>query len=145
MAIEKGRILAIDYGLKRVGIAVTDPMQIIATPLITIHSNRLFIFLQEYIQKERVVAFVIGMPMKLNGSSSEMSSVVEDISKEISKKFFNQNLYYQDERFSSKLAAQGLYQAGFSKKDRKDKMNIDKTSATIILQSFLYSKNYSGG
>ncbi|WP_339044311.1 Holliday junction resolvase RuvX [Cardinium endosymbiont of Tipula unca] len=142
MITEKGRILAVDYGLKRVGIAVTDPMQIIATPLITMQSDQLFTFLQAYIQKEKVTSFVMGMPMKLNGKPSEMSLVVERIGNKIKKSFLKQRLYYQDERFSSKLAAQGLYQAGYNKKERKDKTNIDKVSAAIILQSFLNSQDY---
>ncbi|WP_243018091.1 MULTISPECIES: Holliday junction resolvase RuvX [Candidatus Cardinium] len=144
--IEKkgGRIMAIDYGLKRVGIAVTDPLQIIATPLTTIPTTTLFLFLKEYLQKESVVSFVMGLPKGLDGGPSKMSRVVEAIGLEVKKTFPGQSFYYQDERFTSKLAMQGLYQAGYSKKDRVDKGNIDQVSAAIILQSFLVSRYGSG-
>ncbi|TSJ81044.1 MAG: Holliday junction resolvase RuvX [Candidatus Cardinium sp.] len=135
-----GRIIAIDYGLKRVGIAVTDPLQIIATSLTTIATPSLFLFLKDYLQKESVVAFVMGMPKGLDGMPSKMSRAVEHIGMQLKKKFPAQSFYYQDERFTSKLAMQGLYQAGYSKKDRMHKNNIDKVSAAIILQSFLNRK-----
>lgn len=137
MEKQPGRIIAIDYGLKRVGIAVTDPLQVIATPLKTIPTPTLFFFLKTYLQKERVVTFVMGMPKGLNGMPSKMSKIVEGIGAQLKKAFPTQSFYYQDERFTSKLAMQGLYAAGYSKKERADKSNIDKVSAAIILQSFL--------
>ena len=142
MEEKSGRIMAIDYGLKRVGIAVTDPLQIIATPLTTIATPTLFLFLKDYLQKESVVSFVMGMPKGLNGQPSTMSRVVEEISAQLKAVFPTQSFYYQDERFTSKLAIQGLYQAGYSKKDRAHKSNIDKVSAAIILQSFLNRKAF---
>ncbi|WP_419241374.1 Holliday junction resolvase RuvX [Cardinium endosymbiont of Nabis limbatus] len=140
MEQKPGRMLAIDYGLKRVGIAVTDPLQIIATPLTTVATPTLFLFLKDYLQKESVVAFVMGMPKGLDGAPSKMSRVVEALGAQLKATFPAQSLYYQDERFTSKLAMQGLYQAGYSKKDRAHKGNIDKVSAAIILQSFLNNK-----
>ncbi|CCM10505.1 Putative Holliday junction resolvase [Cardinium endosymbiont cEper1 of Encarsia pergandiella] len=132
-----GRIIAIDYGLKRVGIAVTDPLQIIATPLTTIAAPILFPFLKDYLEQENVVTFVMGMPNYLNGKPSTMGKIIKQIATQLKKAFPAQSFYYQDERFTSKLALQGLYQAGYSKKDRADKSNIDKVSAAILLQSFL--------
>lgn len=129
--------MAIDYGLKRVGIAVTDPLQIIATPLTTIVAPTLLPFLKDYLQQENVVTFVMGMPTHLNGKPSKMGNIIKQIGTQLKKAFPAQSLYYQDERFTSKLALQGLYQAGYSKKDRADKSNIDKVSAAILLQSFL--------
>ncbi|CDG49873.1 Putative Holliday junction resolvase [Cardinium endosymbiont cBtQ1 of Bemisia tabaci] len=137
MEKKPGRVMAIDYGLKRVGIAVTDPLQIIATPLKTIDAPVLWLFLKDYLQQEKVVTFVIGMPKHLNGKPSKMGRIVAHIGTQLKKNFPGQGLYYQDERFTSKLAAEGLYQAGYAKKDRADKSNIDKVSATLILQSFL--------
>lgn len=129
--------MAIDYGLKRIGIAVTDPLQIIATPLKTIDPPILWLFLKDYLQQEKVVTFVMGMPKHLNGKPSKMGKIVEQIGTQLKKNFPGQSFYYEDERFTSKLAVQGLYQAGYAKKDRADKSNIDKVSAALILQSFL--------
>lgn len=137
MDTQSGRIIALDYGLKRVGIAVTDPLQIIVTPLAAISTASLFFFLQDYLGKENVVSFVIGMPIELNGKPSEMSKIVQGIALQLKEKFPTKNFYYEDERFTSKLAMQGLCQAGYSKKERANKSNIDKVSAAIILQSFL--------
>ena len=141
--VEKGRIIAIDYGLKRTGIAVTDPLQIIAMPLTTVPSHELFVFFKDYLQKEQVSIFVIGMPRGLDGKPCNMSQVVEKIGAKLKATFPVQHIYYQDERFTSKLAAQGLYQAGYRKKDRQQKGNIDKVSATLMLQSFLNGLVYA--
>lgn len=141
--IEKGRIIAIDYGTKRTGIAVTDPLQIIAMPLTTLPSHELVIFLTDYLKKEHVPIFVIGMPRGLDGKPSTMSQVVEKIGAKLKATFPAQKIYYQDERFTSKLAAQGLYQAGYRKKDRQQKGNIDKVSAALMLQSFLNGLGYA--
>lgn len=138
-----GRILAIDYGCKRIGIAVTDPLQIIATPLTTIQSTELLYFLEDYIKKEPVCMFVMGLPQGLNGKPTEMSLLVQEKGKQLQTHFPKQKLYYYDERFTSKMATQGLYHAGYSKKDRQQKANIDKISAAILLQSFLNSSIYT--
>ncbi len=132
--------MAVDYGLKRVGIAVTDPLQIIASPLTTIATPVLWSFLKDYLVREAVIAFVMGMPKALNGEVSKMGRVVEGIGTQLKKTFPLQSFYYHDERFTSRLAMQGLYQAGYSKKERRDKRNIDKISAAIILQSFLRAR-----
>lgn len=131
-----GRIVAIDYGLKRVGIAVTDPLQLIAQPLTTLPTSAWLLFLTDFLKQEVVVAFVMGNPQRWSVSS--MTHLIAQAADQLQKRFPRQALYYQDERFTSKLAAQGLYQAGYRKKDRRCKDNIDKVSAAIILQSFLY-------
>ena len=139
-----GRIIAIDYGLKRVGLAVTDPAQIIAMPLTALPMHLLPIFLKDYVAKEPVASFVVGMPYGLDGLASQMSRIVEGMVGRLKKAFPQQNFYYQDERFTSKLAAQALYQAGCKKKYRHHKENLDQMSATILLQSFLRSLDQGG-
>ncbi|AWN81731.1 Holliday junction resolvase RuvX [Candidatus Cardinium hertigii] len=137
MAAE-GRIIAIDYGLKRVGLAATDPLQLIAAPLLALPAAALIPFLEDYLQKEAVATFVIGMPRRSDGKPSVMGSAVAGVAVQLQQRFPQQQYYYQEERFTSKLAAKALYQAGYRKKDRQNKGNIDTMSAAIILQSFLY-------
>ena len=132
-----GRILAIDYGTKRLGLAVTDPYQAIAMPLIALAKPDLLPFLSTYVTKETVCSFVLGLPKDLNGQPTPMSRLVEQLGQCLQRTFPQITLYYHDERFTSKLAIQGLYQAGYAKHLRQKKANIDKISATIILQSFL--------
>lgn len=136
--VAEGRIIAIDYGLKRVGIAVTDPLQLIAAPLRALPRTALFAFLEDYLRKEVVATFVIGMPQRLDGTPSDMGSAIAGMVVQLKQCFPQQQYYYQEERFTSKLAARALYQAGYRKKERQNKGNIDKMSAAIILQSFLY-------
>jgi len=140
---QQGRIIAIDYGAKRIGIAVTDPLRIIATPLVTLEPNRLLFFLQSYLDKEVVSIFVVGMPVGLDGKPSTMSIAVAQLAVKLQEAFPKVSLYHYDERFTSTLAMQGLYQAGYRKKDRQNKANIDKVSAAILLQSFLNSRVYA--
>jgi putative Holliday junction resolvase len=135
-----GRILAIDYGLKRTGIAVTDPLQIIATALETVETLTLLNFLKNYFQKEKVDEVVIGMPRKLNNEDSE---AVPDIRKfiELFKKSFDSiTIKEVDERFTSSIAQQAMITGGMKKKDRQVKGNVDKISATLILQSYMQMK-----
>lgn len=131
------RILAIDYGLQRVGLAVTDPLQIIATPLETVACLDLLSFLMRYLAREAVEAFVVGWPRHLDGKQSEMTQEISRFGSLLEKTFPNQKVFYYDERFTSKLAMRGMVEGGFKRKDRRDKANLDQRSATILLQSFL--------
>jgi putative Holliday junction resolvase len=136
-----GRILAIDYGKKRTGIAVTDPLRIIATPLETVPTASLLQFLAGYLQKEPVDEFVVGMPMTLLNQDSETAPLVRAFVSELKKKFPEKTIHLADERFTSSMARQAMIDGGMKKKDRQVKGNVDKISATIILQSFLSAVN----
>ena len=135
-----GRLLAIDYGLKRTGLAVTDPLKIIATALETVPTANIFPYLQQYIQKENVEAFVVGMPRGMRNEDTDITKAVEQFSASLQKKFPEKPVYLHDERFTSKMALDALIAGGTSKKYRRKKENIDKVSAVIILQSFLETK-----
>jgi len=135
-----GRILAIDYGKKRTGLAVTDPLQIIATALDVIDSPKLLKYLRSYFQKEPVDAIVIGLPKTLKNEEEEMASLVRLIAAQIQKNFPDKPLHFLDERFTSKIALQTMIDGGMKKKDRQVKGNADKIAATIILQDFMSSK-----
>ncbi len=135
-----GRILAIDYGLKRVGLAVTDPLKIIATPLETVPASQIIQYLQNYTHKETVDALVVGMPINLNNSATNATKPTEIFVELLRKKFPNQSIFIHDERFTSKMALDAMIAGGTTKKFRRQKENIDKVSAVIILQSFLESK-----
>lgn len=132
-----GRIVAIDYGKKRTGIAVTDPLRIIATPLETIPTAVLLQFLGEYLQKETVDEFVVGMPKTLLNKDSETAPLVRAFVAELKKKFPDKTIHLADERFTSSMARRAMIEGGMKKKDRQVKGNVDKISATIILQSFM--------
>ena len=134
-----GRILAIDYGAKRTGLAVTDMLGIIASPLDVVHSHELEDYLTKYFQKEEVDKVVIGEPKKLDGSDTNATSLVRAFVNRFKKVFPNKELILHDERFTSKMALDAMIQSGSKKKDRREKGNIDKVSATIILQSYLES------
>jgi putative Holliday junction resolvase len=135
-----GRLLAIDYGLKRTGLAVTDPLKIIATALETVPTSEIFSYLQQYIQQENVEAFVVGMPKGMRNEDTDITKAVERFSASLQKKFPEKPVYLHDERFTSKMALDALIAGGTSKKYRRKKENIDKVSAVIILQSFLETK-----
>lgn len=132
-----GRVVAIDYGLKRTGIAVTDPLRIIATPLETVPTTTLFEFLIAYARKETVDEFVVGMPKKLSNEDSEIAPVVRKFVDELRLKFPQKPVHLADERFTSSMAMKAMIEGGMKKKDRQVKGNVDKISATLILQSFL--------
>jgi putative holliday junction resolvase len=132
-----GRILAIDYGSKRVGLAVTDPLKIIATALDTVHSMDVINFLKNYVENEPVEIFVVGMPTQLDGSDTNNTSLVKGFVKYLQKNFPEIPVHTHDERFTSVMAMQAMIASGTSKKDRKVKGNIDKVSAVIILQSYM--------
>ena len=132
-----GRILAIDYGKKRTGIAVTDVLQIIATPLQTFPSDEVMAFLKSYTQSEEVDEFVVGMPVTLKNEDSDIAPLVRAFVAELQKNFPDKNIVLADERFTSKMAMDAMIQGGMKKSDRRNKGNVDKISATIILQSYM--------
>ncbi|CAG5071703.1 Putative pre-16S rRNA nuclease [Dyadobacter sp. CECT 9623] len=135
-----GRLLAIDFGSKRSGIAVTDPLQIIATALDTVATHELRNFLKKYTEKEQLEAFIIGMPKKLDNTASENAARVTAFIKLLQKDFPEIPVHAHDERFTSSMALQSMISGGSKKSDRREKGNIDKISATIILQSFMESR-----
>jgi putative Holliday junction resolvase len=134
-----GRVMAIDYGLKRTGLAVTDPLRIISTPLETVPSSTLIKFLKEYTEKEVVDEFVVGMPKTLANGDSSIAPMVRKFIEELKKNFQDKPVHLMDERFTSSIAKRTLIDGGMKKKDRQNKANIDKVSATIILQDYLTS------
>ncbi|WP_205500350.1 Holliday junction resolvase RuvX [Rufibacter psychrotolerans] len=137
-----GRILAIDYGVKRVGLAVTDPLQIIASGLDTVHAKDVLTFLAQYCQKEEVDEFVVGMPKHLDGNDTNNTQHVVGFVRKLQKQFPGKKVVTHDERFTSRMAFQTMIDAGIGKKARADKATVDKISATIILQSYLESRQY---
>ncbi len=133
------RIIALDYGLKRTGVAVTDPLKIIATSLETIESSSLLKFLELYFLNEKVELLIIGDPKHLNNSPMEFSKNVNSVIREINLKFPSLKIIRVDERYSSKMAQQAILESGVNKKRRRDKALVDKISAVIILQNYLES------
>ncbi|HAI77191.1 MAG TPA: Holliday junction resolvase RuvX [Microscillaceae bacterium] len=136
-----GRIVAIDYGTKRTGLAVTDPLQIIATALETVPTHTLFTYLQQYIAQEPVELFVLGLPIDLQGQDTETTQTIRRVGNQLQQTFPDIPLSLQDERFTSKSALAAMISAGSKKKDRQNKANIDKVSAVIILQSYLETQS----
>lgn len=134
------RIICIDYGGKRTGIAVTDPLQLIATALCTIESSTLITFLKKYIAEEPVELILIGLPLGLNDEPTHATPLVQKAILEIKKAFPQIPLQTVDERFSSKMASQAMVQMGMKKKDRQVKANVDQVAATILLQEYLANK-----
>ncbi|MDR0368341.1 MAG: Holliday junction resolvase RuvX [Bacteroidales bacterium] len=139
MVENKGRILAIDYGKKRVGIAVTDNFQFIANGLTTVETANIFPFLKKYLAEEQVVLFVVGKPTQMNYHDSEASKYIEPFVVNLKKEFPAIPIERIDERFTSKMAFQTMIDAGLHKKARQNKALVDSISATIILQSYLES------
>lgn len=135
-----GRILAIDYGKVRTGIAVTDELQLIASGLTTVLTKELMSFLNTYVETENVDTFVIGLPKQMNNEASESEVLIGPFLDKLTKKFPNILIQRVDERFTSKMALQTMIDSGLKKKKRKNKALIDEISATIILQSYLSIK-----
>lgn len=131
------RIMAIDYGSKRVGIAVTDPFQIIATGLTSVHSKDLIEFLKKYLVKEEVECIVVGEPKRLNNEPSDAARFIEPFVVHLKRTFPKIKVERMDERFTSKMAFQTMIDSGLKKKDRQNKELVDEISATIILQSYM--------
>lgn len=134
------RILAIDYGIKRTGIAITDEHQIIASGLTTVDTKELFNFLNEYTLNENVELFLVGEPKQMDGSASESEALIQPFIKKLQKQFPSISIIRVDERFTSKMAFQTMVDSGLKKKQRQNKALIDEISATLILQSYLYNK-----
>ncbi len=132
--------MAIDYGIKRTGIAVTDDMQIIASGLTTVDTPKLFSFLTEYLKKEKVEAILVGDPKQMNGMPSESAEMINTFVEKLRNEVNEIEIVRVDERFTSKLAFQSLIQGGAKKKQRQDKGLIDEISATILLQDYLSQK-----
>ena len=134
------RILAIDYGIKRTGIAVTDELQIIASGLTTIPSETIITFLKDYFSKENVSTVLIGEPKQMNGLPSESTPIIEKFVSTFSAEFPEKKVIRVDERFTSKMAFQTMIDSGLSKKQRQNKGLVDEIAATILLQDFLTRK-----
>jgi putative holliday junction resolvase len=132
-----GRILAIDYGLKRTGLAVTDPLRIIASALEVVETSHLMDYLKVYFKKETVDEVVIGMPKRLNNTDSEIAPNVRKFIEAFKISFPKTPIFTADERFTSFLAKRAMIEGGMKKKDREVKGNADKISATLILQNYL--------
>lgn len=132
-----GRIVAIDYGGKRVGIAVTDPDQIIATGLTTVHSRDAMNYLKEYVAAGEVEGFAVGDPKNLNNTPSQSAEMVHNFVKHLKRTFPDKPVTLIDERFTSKIASQSMIMSGMKKKDRQQKGVVDMISATLILQTYL--------
>lgn len=135
--ISLGRILSIDYGGKRTGIAVTDPLKIIATGLCTVETPKLVSFLKDYFLKEQVELVIIGMPLNWDDSATHATPLVEKFIKQFQKNFPSVPIKEVDERFTSKLASQAMLQMGLKKKQRQNKAMLDEIAATIMLQEHL--------
>ncbi len=131
------RIMAIDYGLRRVGLAVTDPLQIIASPLETVGTGRIKDYLKDYLSREKVEKIIIGLPMRADGTLPPWAQAIKDFAQELKEMFPGIDIEFYDERYTSKMAQQALIQGGFRKKDRQKKENLDKMSAAIMLQEYL--------
>jgi putative holliday junction resolvase len=136
------RILAIDYGRKRTGLAVTDPLQIIANGLETVPTYQLFDFLQKYCESEEVETFVVGEPKNLDDTPAEVHHLVMKMVEQLKARFPQIEITLQDERFTSKMASRAILESGVNKKKRQDKALVDKISAVIILQSYLEKNKY---
>ncbi|WP_299705779.1 Holliday junction resolvase RuvX [uncultured Pontibacter sp.] len=134
------RILGIDYGNKRVGLAATDTLQIIASPLETIHAKDVLTYLKAYTQREPVEAIVVGMPRRLTGEATDATPHVIGFVRKLQKEFPGIPVHTVDERFTSSMAQKAMLAGGLKKKDRQDKGTVDRVSAAIILQSYLESR-----
>ncbi|MEZ7876629.1 MAG: Holliday junction resolvase RuvX [Polaribacter sp.] len=135
------RVLAIDFGKIRTGIAVTDELKIIASGLTTVNTSDLLSFLKEYTSKEKVELFLMGLPKQMDNSDSESEALILPFLKKIEKLFPQIPMKRIDERFTSKMAFQTMIDSGMKKKQRRNKAIVDEISATIILQSYLYSQH----
>ena len=131
------RILCIDYGLKRTGIAVTDPLQIISTGLTTVDTNELIPFLKKYFTDEAVELIIIGEPKNLDDSDTHATPLVNAVIAKLKKEFPHIPLKKVDERYTSKMAKQAMLEMGMKKKDRRNKRTVDEIAATIMLQDYM--------
>ena len=134
------RVIAMDYGQKRTGVAVTDELQLIASGLKTVPTPEIFSFLDLYLKDEKVELFVVGEPKQMNYSASESEKLIRPFVEKLKNKY-NLPVIRIDERFTSKMAGQSMVESGLKKKKRQNKALLDEISATLILQSYLYQKN----
>lgn len=134
--------MAFDYGTKRIGIAVTDPLQIIATALTTVHPEQIWTFLKNYFKDEQVQTFVVGKPLQMDGTDSESAQHVVGFVRKLKKEYPNIQVVEVDERFTSKMASTAIAQSGMKKNKRQNKGLIDTVSATIILQTYMATKSF---
>ena len=132
-----GRILALDYGKKRIGVAATDELQLIASGLTTVLTPEIFDFLKNYVSEERVDRFIVGEPKQMDNTPSESEALIAPFLIKLEKMFPDIPIERQDERFTSKMAFQTMIDSGLSKKKRRDRALVDEISATIILQAYL--------
>ena len=138
------RIMAFDYGTKRVGVAVTDPLQLIATALETVHAKDVLAYVKSYVSREAVSAFVVGEPRQLDCSESESAQHVRGFVRTLRRVFPTIPVETVDERFTSKMASSSIAQSGLAKKKRQNKALIDSVSAVLILQSYLERRDFQG-
>lgn len=138
------RVLAIDHGLKRTGLAVTDTLQIIASALDTVETRELMAYLKKYVAKEAVEGFVVGLPVNLNGTDTDATATVRAFINELKAQFPQHWVEPTDERFTSRMAQQTMLESGISKKARRDKGTVDRISATILLQGWLEQRQRRG-
>ncbi len=136
-----GRIIGIDYGNKRIGLAVTDPLQIFASPLDTVSQQEFYNYIENYQKTEAIEAFVIGYPVQMNNEPSESVKHIDPFIKKLKRAFPGKQIHLIDERFTSRMAFQTMIDGGVSKNDRRDKSIVDRISAAIILQSFLDNRS----
>ena len=136
-----GRIVAIDYGAKRCGVAATDPLQIIAGAIATIDTKQILAYLKDYLSKEQVDVLVVGKPMRLDGSDTHSTAAAEKFVTSLRQLFPAQQVEQVDERFTSAIAQRSLLEMGLKRKDRQKKEHIDQVSAALILQTYLEMKN----
>ena len=135
-----GIIVALDFGKKRSGIAITDPLQLIASGLTTVETKDLISFLKDYCSKTSVETFVVGLPKQMNNQPSESEQFIQPFLKTLKNTFPNTSIEREDERFTSKMAFQTMIDSGMKKKKRQDKAIVDEISATLILQTYLNRK-----
>lgn len=135
-----GIIVALDFGKKRTGIAITDPLQLIASGLTTVETKDLISFLKDYCSKTSVETFVVGLPKQMNNQPSESEQLIQPFLKTLKNTFPNTCVEREDERFTSKMAFQTMIDSGMKKKKRQDKAIVDEISATLILQTYLNRK-----
>ena len=134
-----GRLLAIDYGTKRTGIAITDELQIIASGLTTVSTTDLIVFLKDYVSNETVDKIVVGLPKQMDNTDSESEVYIQKFLVKLEKQIPNISIVRVDERFTSKMAFRTMIDGGLSKKQRRNKALVDEISATLILQSYMSS------
>ncbi|PRD51447.1 Holliday junction resolvase RuvX [Sphingobacterium gobiense] len=136
------RIMAFDYGTKRIGIAVTDPMQLIATSLTTIHPEEIWTFLTDYLREEKIETFVVGKPLQMDGTASQSAQHIVGFMRKLKKVYPSIPVVEVDERFTSKMATRVIAQSGAKRNKRQEKNLVDTVSATIILQTYMDSKTF---